>query len=202
MCLFKSKKQRVEIPFGVPYFDLCDARFPDFPVPVAVRGTLAVQIRNVRKFLKRQGYKQLSINDLQSKIKSCIVSQTKACLIELTQQHHVSIFQVETFSQEVSNILKQQIFKRIKKELNIIVEHIDILCIEIDKTSQGYQQLKSLTQDITFATIQAETKAKLQALSLPTSENPFPDNKKTRLLPFWIVGGVVLIAVVAIFFFT
>ena len=37
MCFKKEEKQVVQIKFGVPYFDVFDARFSDFGVPVSVR---------------------------------------------------------------------------------------------------------------------------------------------------------------------
>ena len=49
----------LQIKFGVPYFDIADPRFPDYAVPVAVRGTLTFKIEDYREFVKHY---QLIVN--------------------------------------------------------------------------------------------------------------------------------------------
>ena len=39
---------------------------------------------------------------------------------------------------------------------------VDISTIDVDKSSEGYKQLKSVTQDVTVATIQAQTQADIK----------------------------------------
>ena len=52
----------------------------------------------------------------------------------------------------------------IKKEFNIFVSFIDITAMEIDKISDGYRNLKAITQDVMLATVQAETQAKIKKI--------------------------------------
>jgi membrane protease subunit (stomatin/prohibitin family) len=42
----------IQIRFGVPYFGVVDPRYPDFEVPVAVRGTLSFKINDYKAFEK------------------------------------------------------------------------------------------------------------------------------------------------------
>ena len=41
-----------QIRFGIPYFDVSDPRFPDFAVPVAVRGAITFNLTDYKNFIK------------------------------------------------------------------------------------------------------------------------------------------------------
>ena len=41
-----------QVRFAVPYFDVADPRYPDFTVPVAVRGTITFNLTDYKQFIK------------------------------------------------------------------------------------------------------------------------------------------------------
>ena len=53
---------------------------------------------------------------------------------------------------------------RLKEDFGVTVTGVDIGAIEVDKTSDGYRQLIAVTQDITTATVQAQTNANIKNL--------------------------------------
>ena len=55
--------------------------------------------------------------------------------------------------------------QNIQIRFGVIVSGIDINAIEFDKSSDGYRQLMSVTQDVTSATIKAETAAKVKDIA-------------------------------------
>lgn len=55
--------------------------------------------------------------------------------------------------------------ERLSEDFGVIVSGIDINAIEFDKSSDGYRQLMSVTQDVTSATIKAETAAKVKDIA-------------------------------------
>ena len=69
MCLFKKQKKVIHFKFGVPYFDIYDTAYPEFPISVSVRGEISLTVNDYKKFLKendvtcfenkvRQSYRQ------------------------------------------------------------------------------------------------------------------------------------------------
>ena len=164
MCFQKEKKQVVQIKFGVPYFDVFDSRFPDFGVPVAVRGVLSFQIKSYKKLVKTYGYGDIAFDEFISKVRTSVIGYVKNYIISLTTKHKLSIFQIESNVLEMAELLKEAVVARFKKEYQLAVANVDITAIEIDKTSDGYYQLKNLTQDQTMFVTQAETAVYIQDL--------------------------------------
>ena len=87
---------------------------------------------------------------------------------------------------------------------------MDITAIEVDKYSEGYAQLKAVTQDVTLSTILAETEAKVrdildkQRIESQNYEetleikNQEEIGKLKRLIPVCIVGSIVLMALLGV----
>lgn len=210
MCQFKNKTKAIQIQFGVPFFDLFDPRFEDFAIPVAVRSTVNFQIKNYKKFLKQQGYSFNEFENFQSRIRNAIIRFVKESMVSIPIKYKIPVWQIERELKKLENILKAELADRVKKEFKIQLIDIDITAIEIDKYSDGYKQLKAITQDITTATILTEAEVKLQDihdkqqieledydenLKIERSEEV---RKLKRLIPISIIGGIVIIALVAI----
>lgn len=207
---FKNKSKSIQIKFGVPYFDLFDPRFPDFSVPVSVRGSVSFQIKNFKKFLKQQGYKEMDEDDFKKKIQNSIIRYVKESLINIPMQYNLSVFQIERKIAEVAELASDDLTKRMKREFRIVCSSVDITTIELDKTSDGYRQLKAVTQDVTTATVHAELEAKLQQIreekriELENLEKSISSekNKKKNLIPLLttacIIGAIIIIGLIVL----
>ena len=67
----------IQVKFGVPYFNVCDPRFLDFPVPVAVRGTVNFKIEDYKSFIKFHRLDSFELSTLQNQIRDTINRQVK-----------------------------------------------------------------------------------------------------------------------------
>ncbi|MBR5448751.1 MAG: SPFH domain-containing protein, partial [Clostridia bacterium] len=65
---FINTAKNVQVKFGVPYFDVCDERFPDFAVPVAVRGSINFKIDDYKEFVKIYRLEDFTLSDFSAKI--------------------------------------------------------------------------------------------------------------------------------------
>ena len=164
MCFKKEEKKVVQIKFGVPYFDVFDARFPDFGVPISVRGAISFHVKSYKTLVKTYGYGDISFDEFIAKMRATIIGYVKNCVISLTLKHKLSIFQIESNIMEVCELIKLDLMARFKKEYKLSLAYVDITAIEIDKTSDGYYQLKNLTQGQTMAITQAQTATYIQGL--------------------------------------
>ena len=207
---FKNKSKHIEIKFGVPFFDLFDPRFEDFAVPVAVRGSVSFQIKNFKKFLKQQGYAPNDLENFQTRIRNAVTRYVKESIVNIPIKYKIPVWQIERKLELIGDIVKSELYDRVKKEFKIQLTAVDITSIEIDKYSDGYQQLKAITQDVTTATILTEAEIKLQNIidkQRVDIEN-YEENLKIerdeevrklkKLIPLCIVGGIVIVALIAV----
>lgn len=147
----------IQIRFAVPYFDLFDPRFFDFGIPTAVRGTITFRISDYREFIKLHRLNDFDLDKFQDEIKDAVIRYVKSVIANMPAEHNIPVLQIERKTAEISEVIKLALAERCKETFGVTISDIDISAIEIDKTSEGYVQLKAITQDVTIATVQAQT---------------------------------------------
>lgn len=159
---FINLAQIVQVKFGVPFFDVYDPRFDDFGVPVAVRGTISFKITDYRQFIKLHRLSNFNLDDFQKQIRDVVIRYVKDIVANAPAIHNIPLVRIEAKTSEINDAIEYDIGKRLKEDFGVDVSGIDIGTIEIDKSSEGYRQLMSVTKDVTTATIKAETAAKVK----------------------------------------
>lgn len=154
----------IQIPFAVPYFDIYDPRFLDFGVPTAVRGKLTFNIADYREFISLHRLINFDLKSFQSQVKDAIVRYVKNIVSNLPSERNMPVVQIERAIDQVNNSVESKIQERFACDFGVNVISVDISAIDVDKTSEGYLQLKSVTQDMASATIQAQTDVNIRNL--------------------------------------
>ena len=154
---FINLAELIQVPFGVPFFDVFDPRFPDFGVPVAVRGTISFKIADYREFIRLHRLADFDLRTFQTEIKSVVAKTVKKTVISAPGEHDIPVVQLERKIQEINDLIESELMDRLGRDFGVSVSGIDVSAIEIDKSSEGYRQLKAVTQDAAAATIQAQT---------------------------------------------
>ena len=62
----------------------------------------------------------------------------------------------------------------------VTVSNVDIASIEVDKASEGYRQLISVTKDVTTAKIEAETTDYVERIRIQREEGQYAQHKQTQ----------------------
>ena len=140
----------------VPYFDIYDSRFVDFGVPVAVRGMLTYRIDDYKTFIKLHRLDEFNYEKFKNQINDLIVRETKIVLSNVPINNSISVLQLERNLDSINALLEKRIVDELNKDFGVKATRFDIAAIDINKESEGYIQLKSVTQDITSATIKAK----------------------------------------------
>lgn len=151
----------IQTRFAVPYFDIADPRFLDFTVPVAVRGDIRFKITDYKEFIKLHRLINFDLEDFKSQIKSAVSKYVKGVVANIPSEKGIPVIQLERKLTEINDVVEESLKKRLQNEFGITVSSVDIDAIDIDKTSDGYHNLKAVTQDITSQTIQRQTNANL-----------------------------------------
>ena len=151
----------IQTRFAVPFFDVADPRFLDYSVPVAVRGDIRFKITDYKEFIKQRRLIQFDLDDFKSQIQSAVTKYVKSVVANIPSEKGIPVIQLERKLTEINDVVEESLKKRLQNEFGVTVSSVDIEDIDIDKTSDGYNQLKSVTQDVTTQTIQRQTNANL-----------------------------------------
>ena len=155
----------IQVKFGVPFFDVYDPRFADFGVPVAVRGTVSFGIADYREFIKLHRLSSFNLDDFQKQIRDAVNRYVKDAVANAPAAHNIPVIQIESKTAQINDVVEYDLSERLKETFGVVVSGIDIGAIEIDKTSDGYRQLMSVTKDLAGATAKAEAEAKIKDIA-------------------------------------
>ena len=162
---FINLAQIVQVKFGVPYFDVYDPRFADFGVPVAVRGTITFRIEDFRQFVKLHRLQNFNVEDFQREIRDAVIRYVKDTVANAPAEHDIPLVQIEAKTALINDVIELNIKERLKENFGVWVSGVDISAIDIDKSSDGYRQLMSVTKDLAGATAKAKANAKIKNIA-------------------------------------
>lgn len=152
-----------QVKFVVPYFDVADPRLPDYPVPVAVRGTLTFGIEDYKAFIKLNRLIDFSLDTFKKRIRDTITRKIKGLVSNIPSNFGMPVVQIERKIDEISDFLESKLKERID-EFGVKMKFLDIGAIEIDKESESYLKVKALTGDIMTKTMNVQADLNIKNL--------------------------------------
>lgn len=159
---FINLARLIQTQFAVPYFDVYDPRFLDFGVPTAVRGNITFNISDYREFIKLHRLATFDLKAFQNQIRDAVARYVKAVVANVPSEHDIPVVQLEKKIDSINKLVEQDIRSRFENDFGVNLVAVDINAIDIDKTSDGYKQLKAVTQDITSATVRAQAEVNIK----------------------------------------
>lgn len=155
----------IQVPFGVPFFDIFDPRYQDFSVPAAVRGMVTFKISDYKNFVKLHRLIDFSLEDFEEQVRAKVVQNVKSIVANIPAETNMPAVQIERNLAQINEIAETKLKEGIEPIFGINLITTDISAIELDKTSTGYQELKKVTQDVTTATVEAQTAANVKNIA-------------------------------------
>ena len=162
---FINLARMIQVRFGVPFFDVYDPRFMDFGVPIAVRGTISFGITDYREFVKLHRLSNFNLDDFQKQIRDAVNRYVKDTVANAPAAHNIPVVQIESKTAQINDAIEFDIAERLKETFGVTVSGVDISAIEIDKSSEGYRQLMSVTRELSGAAAKAEAEAKIRDIT-------------------------------------
>ncbi len=147
----------IQTKFAVPYFDVCDPRYPDFSVPVAVRGTISFKIKDYREFIKLHRLVGFDLDDFKDQISDAVSRYVKNTVANIPVSHGIPIVQIQAKTEVINNTVELGIKTRLEDSFGVTVSGVDIGDIDVDKDSDAYRELARITKGATAATVQGQT---------------------------------------------
>lgn len=154
----------IQVKFGVPYFDVYDPRFPDFGVPVAVRGTITFKIADIKDFVRLNRLRAFNVEDFQKQIRDTVSRYVKDRVANAPAVHNIPVIQIENKTSFINDEIEYDLETRLREDFGVAVSGIDIAAIEIKKDCDAYSQLLAVTKGVMASTIQAQTDVNIQQM--------------------------------------
>ena len=152
----------IQVPFAVPYFDLYDPRYLDFGVPTAVRGKLTFNIADYHEFVKLHRLASFDLNAFQTQIRDAMSRYVKSIVTNIPAEKNIPVVQIERAITPINEAVEANVRERFERDFGVNITAVDINTIEVDKTSEGYQQLKAVTKDLAAATTKAQIEVNIK----------------------------------------
>lgn len=152
----------VQSRFAVRYFDVFDQRFPDFGVPVAVRGTLTFKIADYREFIELHRLDEFTLEDFQSQVRDAVSRRVKSLVANMPSKLGIPLLQLAGRTDDLSELANIDLSPQLRKVFGIELSSLDIAAIDVDEESDGYTRLMAVTRDVTEATVRAQTEANIK----------------------------------------
>ena len=174
----------IQTRFAVPFFDVYDPRFTDFGVPIAVRGTISFRITDYREFIKLHRLNSFNLDDFQKQIRDAVSRYVKDTVANAPAAHNIPAIQIETKTAQINDAIEYDLKERLKESFGVDISGVDIGAMEIDRSSEGYQQLMAVTKDLTVAKTRAETADYIERLRIQREEGQYAQHKATQSTNF------------------
>lgn len=152
---FMNLQGNNQVKFAVPYFDVTDPRLPDFPVPVSVHGSITFALEDYKNFIKLNRLIDFDLDAFKIQIKEAMIRKIKGVVSNVPSDLGMPLVQMERKIDEISEVLENRLKDRLD-EFGVKLKHIDVSHIMIDKDTEAYDELKSLTGGINAQTLKAQ----------------------------------------------
>lgn len=150
--------------FAVRYFDVFDSCYPEFGIPVAVRGTITYCIADYRRFIKLHRLDEFDAADLQKQIKDHVARKVKSIVADVATTQQLPIQQLENKTGNISRLAIETLSEKLNALFGVELSSVDVSAIDIDKDSEAFNQLMAVTRDITAATARAKAEADIKTI--------------------------------------
>ena len=181
---FINLAEIIQVRFAVPYFDVCDPRYPDFAVSIAVRGTISFKIADYREFIKLHRLISFTLDDFQKQIRDAVSRYVKNTVANAPATHNIPVVSIESKTSIINDLIEYDITNRLKENFGVVVSGVDIGAIEIDKSSSGYRELMAITKEVTTATVRGQAAANIEnyaeTLRIQREEGQYAIHKQTQ----------------------
>ena len=144
---FMNLQGNNQIRFAVPYFDVADPRFPDFTVPVAVRGSLTFNLTDYKQFIKLNRLIDFDLDAFGQQIKGAVTKYVKSFVVNCPLDNNIPVMQLERKVLDISEMVQMRLKPQFENDFGVNLKRLDISAIEIDKESENYAEFIHLTKE-------------------------------------------------------
>lgn len=144
---FINLSGNIRLPFGVPYFDVFDPRFLDFPVRVGTRGSLIFNITDYRAFIKLHRLINFDMEKFRVLVRDAVIKNVKGIIANAPADNGIPVLQIERKLLEINDLITPRIAKAFGDDFGVNLLRLDLETIEADKDTEEYRELRRITRN-------------------------------------------------------
>ncbi len=153
---FINLEGNIKLPFRVPYFDVADPRFADFPVRVAAAGSFMFNITDYKAFIKLHRLINFDMQRFAEGVRDAVFKYVKGTIVNVPIDNAIPVLQLERKLLEVNDLIAPRIKKAFEDDFGVNLKRFDLSAIEIDKGTKEepnmqYSELRAVTADLETA---------------------------------------------------
>lgn len=177
---FINLAEAIQVKFGVPYFDVVDPRYPDFQVPIAVRGTLTFKIEDYKHFVKVHQLASFNLDNFKNQITDSICRYVKDAVTRAPAENDIPVIAIESKIDLINEKAELNVKDRLNENFGVTVTGLDINSIEIDKESESYLELKHITKEMTTKQAEINIQHYQEQLRIQREEGQYAQHMATK----------------------
>lgn len=145
---FINLSRNQKLPFGVPYFDVFDNRFLDFPVRTSARGSTVFNITDYRAFIKLHRLINFDVEKFRVLVRDALIKYVKSIITNAPSDNGIPVLQMERKLLEINDLITPRVAKAFQEDFGVNLLRFDLDTIEVDKETTEYRELRSITADL------------------------------------------------------
>ncbi|WP_202412258.1 SPFH domain-containing protein [Duganella fentianensis] len=178
---FINLQGQQDIPFGVPYFQVADPRYPDFPVRMAARGSIKFNITDYRAFIKLHRLISFDIKQFQTLVRDAVIKYVKGIINNVPIDHGIPVLQIERKLLEINDLIEPRIARAFKDDFGVNLVRFDLSTIEVDKESEEYVELRSISANLEVQMRQKQNEINMRNLDQTQAINAHNMEESLRI---------------------
>jgi len=160
-----------KMPFGIPYFDVFDNRFLDFPVRTTARGSIIFNVTDYRAFIKLHRLINFDPESFKRLVRDSVIKYVKGMITNAPADQAIPVLQIERKLLEINDLIQPRIEKAFKEDFGVNLKRFDLESIEVDKETEEYKELRSITANLEVAMRQKQNEVAMRGLDITQDIN-------------------------------
>ena len=129
---FMRYSEAQTLDFGVPYFRTNDI-YSGRTVSVAVRGRITYSVPDHLGFITAYGIRTFKYDSFRKKLRETLILSVRKIISEAPERLNIPLFQLESRTFLINNMIKEEMDYILYKEFNISLESVNVSAIEVQR---------------------------------------------------------------------
>ena len=144
--------KNMEIPFTIPYFRIVPAEpeFKAYDVEVAIKGSLAFEVSSEKEYIKylfeAWGGNDTTLAELEQKLKSLLTQEIKQIVANAPKEKGIFVLHSNSLIGELGQYILARLQDKIASRFGVLATDVTISDIRYDEESEGFQNLRRVTE--------------------------------------------------------
>lgn len=161
---FINLSGNIKVSFRTPYFDVFDPRFLDFPARVAAGGSYRFNITDYRRFIKLHRLINFDVAQFSENVRDAVLKYVKGTITNAPAENGIPVLQIERKLLDINDLITPRVRKAFEEDFGVNLQGFDLTTLEVDKETEEYRQLRSVTADLEVTMRQAQNAVNIQNL--------------------------------------